>query len=457
MTEKPLAPVPNADLSELLADPREALDIEIKAWLDLSTNDHKSVLAKEVIALANHGGGYVIVGFDEQSDGGFKAGVQRPANLDQWSQDAVQSIIARYCDPALQCRVVHQRAGTEGPFPIIIVPGGHKGPILPKAGSPDGKTLVPNRVYIRRAGPSSEEPKTSAEWSQFIDRLVQNRQAELVEIVRSVLSGIPSELRKAATRVDALREFEKHSIRRWEARVANLPSDAPPRFVHGYYEMGFAIDGEFRKPSLADLQKTIADAVRNHSGWPPFLTLNRQPFRPKPIENAVEFWRGPDSDGSFDAPAHHDFWRVSADGLLFTRRGYQEDGGLFEMEQGRFFDITTATWRLGEAVLEASYIAKAMEAVDANIICHCHWVGLESRTLISKGNPNRIMSGAERTSGQPTYDIERTISLEALPLGLPELVHGMLSPLYELFDFFVLPKRLVEEELATLQRNRFYD
>jgi hypothetical protein len=39
------------------------------------------------------------------------------------------------------------------------------------------------------------------------------------------------------------------------------------------------------------------------------------------------------------------------------------------------------------------------------------------------------------------------VALDALPDALPELVFAILAPLYELFDFFRLPKRLVEEEL----------
>lgn len=52
----------NSDLDELLAEPRETLDVEIKEWLDLSTNEHRASLAKEIIALSNHGGGYVACG-----------------------------------------------------------------------------------------------------------------------------------------------------------------------------------------------------------------------------------------------------------------------------------------------------------------------------------------------------------------------------------------------------------
>jgi len=47
----------NERLQDLLLDPKESLDVEIKGWLDLNDNTHKSVLAKALIALANHGGG----------------------------------------------------------------------------------------------------------------------------------------------------------------------------------------------------------------------------------------------------------------------------------------------------------------------------------------------------------------------------------------------------------------
>jgi AbiU2/Schlafen, AlbA_2 len=111
----------NLDLGDLLAEPRETLDIEIKDWLDLSSNNHKALIAKEIIALANHGGGYLLVGFVELADGSFKPALSRPPNLNAWSQDTIQSIVSKYVDPAVQCRVVHQIAPTSSDrYPISL-------------------------------------------------------------------------------------------------------------------------------------------------------------------------------------------------------------------------------------------------------------------------------------------------------------------------------------------------
>jgi hypothetical protein len=273
--------------------------------------------------------------------------------------------------------------------------------------------------------------------------------------MRSIMEGVvPTGPVKSPSKKDDLLKFGVTAAERWSTLVKALPKEAPPRLPFGYADFGAAIDGTFDKPSLPVLRDTIARAVRNHSGWPPFVTLTREPFAPKAVDGSVEFWRGPEPDGSFDRPDHHDFWRVSPEGFLFLRRGYSEDR--FEgIKPGTSLDITTPTRRLGEAILEVVYIAQALNAdPDSNLIFHCGWRGLSGRQLISRGNPNRTLFNTYRCV-QNSYESGHTVALGALPAALPELVHSILTPLYVLFDFFQLPKALVVEELASMQRNQY--
>lgn len=99
-------------------------------------------------------------------------------------------------------------------------------------------------------------------------------------------------------------------------------------------------------------------------------------------------------------------------------------------------------------------MARAMKATEANLIVQVHYKKLSGRELVSYGNPNRILSGVRKIT-QDNYTMTDTISLSALPQNLPEIVHKLLAPLYELFEFFPLSKRLVEQELASLQRLQF--
>jgi hypothetical protein len=447
---------PNGDLDDLINEPRETLDVEVKEWLDLTDNDHRAMIAKEIIALANHGGGFLVIGFEEKSDGTFQPSAGRPVNLDAWSQDGIQSIVAKYTDPGIQCRVLHRvSAASREKHPIIAVPGGHRVPIRAKAGAPDGKKLVAHRVYVRRPGPASEEPKTAEEWDRFLERCMQNRQAELLEAMRSIMAGVvPNAGPATATRSDQLKAFEAQAAVRWEALSATLPAGSSPTFPHGYYDLSMALDGDFDRQSLANLRDTVRSAVRNHSGWPPFVYLNRAPYTPKPVDGAIECWVGPNTDGSYDKPAHHDFWRISPDGLFFTRRGYPEDGGWKGIAPGTSLDITTPTWRLGEAVLQGVYISEAIGGKSANLILSATWTKLAGRVLVSHGNPGRHLSMAYR-AGQDQYEVTKTIAVASLSDALPELVFSVLAPLYELFDFFRLPKRFVDEELASMLRNTF--
>src|SRR5688572_7937191 len=87
---------PEFALPDLLRSPREALDIEIKDWLDLSDANQRADLAKAILALANHGGGFLLIGLTEGGDGQFSPSFRRPADLTGLSPDAIQEAVRKY-------------------------------------------------------------------------------------------------------------------------------------------------------------------------------------------------------------------------------------------------------------------------------------------------------------------------------------------------------------------------
>lgn len=407
------------------------------------------------MALANHGGGFVVLGFKEES-GGFIEAPNPPATLTGWSQDRVQGVVARYLEPALQCSVAHIASSGSGQLhPVIIVPSADRVPVMAKKGSPDNSSMVANRVYIRRAGPNSEEPRSPEEWNSLFDRIVQNRRTDLIEAFRSILSGVlptANTPEQAKTKGMELNDFVIDGGEKWRKLVGELPADSAARMPHGYYDMAFAIDGDFEAVSLSKVAQIVASSVRNHSGWPPFLTIGRSPFIPYALDGAVQCWIKPESRMTEDDPSHNDFWRVSGDGLLFTRRGFLEDGSRSGAERGKTFDLTVPIWRLGEGILNASYIAVAMGGSECDLVCRAEWRGLAGRTLTAQSG--RYLSMAYQAH-QDRYAVEQVVAVGAVSDLLPELVFNMLKPLYELFDFFQLSKTLVEKELSELTRSRF--
>src|SRR4029077_19763448 len=96
--------MPTNDLEPLLTAPVEALDVEYKSWLDLRGNDeHKANLAKAAIALANEGGGFIVLGIGEQRPNLISE--TRPPGIATYDQDLINGIIRRFALPSFHCRL----------------------------------------------------------------------------------------------------------------------------------------------------------------------------------------------------------------------------------------------------------------------------------------------------------------------------------------------------------------
>ncbi len=173
------------ELQPLITEPREALDAEYKGWLNLTTNEHKAVLAKAAIAIANHGGGYIIVGLEEQND--RLVGSPRPNEMPAITQDAVNAAIHRFATPEFHCELYSVPDPASGnAYPVIVVPGGLTEPVMSKRDCPG--IISQNRCYIRKPGPRSEEPQTGEEWRTLLRRCVRAGRDDMLEAIRSIVS-----------------------------------------------------------------------------------------------------------------------------------------------------------------------------------------------------------------------------------------------------------------------------
>ncbi len=177
-------------LADLLREPRETLEVELKGWLNIAADaEHKATLAKALIALANHGGGYVVIDFVETDEGVVPA-EPRPANLATYTPDTVNSVVNRFAEPPFHCDVrVVTSPETGLDHPVVSVPGGHRVPIRSKRSGPDGRIIQADRYYIRRPGPCSEPPQSGLEWDALIGRCIGNAREDLLDRFRVIMAG----------------------------------------------------------------------------------------------------------------------------------------------------------------------------------------------------------------------------------------------------------------------------
>ena len=101
------------DLTDLVDNPREAPDIELKQWLDLNDKVKRANLARHIAAISNHGGGYLVFGFCDDTS----IDPNRPESLQFYSHDTINGIIKRYLSPSFDCHVANVESS--GGQPIV--------------------------------------------------------------------------------------------------------------------------------------------------------------------------------------------------------------------------------------------------------------------------------------------------------------------------------------------------
>ncbi len=438
------------ELQPFITEPREDLDAEYKDWLDLTNNKHRATLAKAAIALANHGGGRIVIGFADQ--GQTLVSGPCPKEIPEITQDSVNAAIRRYAEPRFHCEMYNVlHPDTSVSHPVVIVPGTVTVPVMSKNQCPG--VIALNRCYIRKPGPESEEPRTSEEWRNLFNRCLRANRDDMLEAIRSIMTGRVELQDSRPSVLEDLRDYSTAAHDRWEELVLDAPDDSPARFPHGYYEMAFSLVEATPMSGFDELRNRLSIARQvKLSGWTPFLEIQNSELRPYPLDVFVESWLGrPYYRQTSGNPHICDFWRASLDGKLYTIRGYLEDRR--DITPGRAFYIPLPIWRIGEGLLFASRFAETFEEVD-QIALHCRFTGLKGRFLeTGHQHSERLLSGAYPISTDEVI-LTGQITQQQIQDNLAEVLHPLLQRLYGQFNFFKLPFDVVAQELHQMRSNR---
>ena len=334
---------------DLLYNPREEVHREIKSWLDLSDNMDKGNLAQAMLALANSGGGQILIGYEEVGET-WQPATSRPHPIDHYDQDTINGIVEKFAEPQFHCEVSHVAHPESGDlFPIIDVPGNHRVPIRSDSADPDNRHVTYNTYYIRRPGPESAPPKTGREWDELIQRCVTASRDELLDRMRTMLTGFEQEPNTEETDVAGeLTSWTDEIHADWQAKVNEKYGDVSKSpYRHGYWTFAYSLDAEFEQPSLPELLELLRDVKGHETGWPPWLISEDQVH---PRDESIEGWY---TGGTFDDPAHADYWRATPDGTVFLRRGYKEDS-VDDIDPGTTIDYILPVWQVGECLCTPS-------------------------------------------------------------------------------------------------------
>lgn len=433
------------ELQELFTLQDETLSTEFKAWLDLTTPHGKATIAKSAIALANYGGGTIMMGMS----GKPATSTERPQTIARYTADAVNAAVNRYADPRVHCEVVHLRHPiTEFEHAFIIVPGGASVPVM-STRELQG-TIQQQRCYIRKPGPKSEEPFTAEEWRALINRCVQNGRDDLLDSIRTIFYGLQPPVHPPA--IDKLKQYADQSRVRWDMLVKPLPANDRARMPLGSYELAFEIEDIEPLATIREMAAKMEKAHEiKHTGWAQFVYLTRQPIAPYSTDDQLEAWLGtpeePERNGRYI-----DFWRASKDGHLFLKRSLDEDFHS-KFRPGTIFSLTMPIWRVGDAALFVARLAKLLGS-DPGIRMEGRYTGLQGRKLTVIDEDRSPLSW-DRVSRTNEVAIRFNASANEIQNNTEEVLRAALVPLYEVFELYAPPMEFFIQEVGKLKSGRF--
>lgn len=457
-------------IQELIDRPSESLTVEIKTWIDPDQAEGQAKIVRSVLALRNHGGGYLVVGFDDKT---YEPNlVDAPTDVRaRFHPDKVQALINRYASEPFEVGVgFGERDGTT--FPVLVVPTGVRTPVAAKADLivGDRKQVATDDVYVRTLR-SNNTPSTAKaswkDWGALVDVCFDNREADIGRFIRRHLASaaVPGFLQQLTAAVGSPTQ-PRVSI---EQRLQDLLDAGEQRFFGlvnaqalqlpdvGWWEVALIIDGEVPKHGANTSFLNLLDASNpDLTGWP--IWMDSRAFAEQSERPYVFDGKWETLIVSLDGfPSNVDFQQVDPAGKFYLRWALQDDisNTTRAPTPKSAFDFGLPIIRSAEAIAVGLAFAKAMGCSPDKCTLQFafRWSGLQGRELSSWAQPaRRIRAG--RHAHQDRVTVFQQVALDTPLSAIGGMLAHMLKPLYELFDGFELDASIIEDLSTRLVERR---
>jgi hypothetical protein len=174
-------------IRELLAQPSESLNVEIKRWLDPDQDIGTAKIVKALFGLRNRNGGILIFGFDNNT---LKPNdTNRPNDVHaSFHVDKIQGLVSRFASESFEVEIVFETVGSHEHV-VIVVPEGVTAPVAVKRElvSEKKSLLLVGDIYFRTLN-SNGTPSTAHarpdDWPSVLDICFENREADIGRFLR---------------------------------------------------------------------------------------------------------------------------------------------------------------------------------------------------------------------------------------------------------------------------------
>lgn len=450
----------------LVDQPVEALQVELKTWLDPRADDGIAKLVKAIFAVRNRNGGFLVVGFDDKTREPDPYTFDQPVDV-VYHIDVLQGLVSRYVSPSFEIEIAF--ADRDGQtHPVISIPEGVQVPAVVKRDliGPGGKKLLSEGdLYFRTFnsnGTASSARILPPDYPDLLDVCFNNREADIGRFLRRHLAGVGS----AAALSSALGiESEESKLRKRAFATLDSGSDAASRAIEQRatpeqrkrianaltMHVGLAFDPA--RPEALPTQEflnKVSSSNPNYTGWPVWLDSRGftdredRPYVSEGMWEAIIF----DLDGGWSE--HVEFLRLDPRGDFALHRVMQDDL-TDKVAPGTALDVILMIYRVAEVLAVGTILGRSLgwsEQSDAGFAFR--WTGLEHRALRPWVNAFRSGGRSGSVSRSSSAEAYVVVPLETPAGSLAPYVRAAVAPLFSVFEGYEPSAELVETSVRKL-------
>lgn len=471
-------------IQDLINRPTESLSIELKGWINPNTPEGKDKIIRAAIAMRNHGGGHVLIGFHNDTGEPYTDNV--PSNVRRlFHQDKIQGMVSKYSSELFEVKVHFPiRDGIE--FPVIEIEPGVKTPVAtrrPLKNSQGELLFQENKVFIRSLEANNTPSTTEAtwkDWPHIVEVCFDNREADIGRFVRRHLRTLPPGLFSTISSLIPQRESKEIDQAmpqgQFEEELGKLPIqdktaetmaleylvEGAKRFDtvvkerklslpnHGSWEVATVIIGAVPPHSANTSFLNLLDSSNpRYTGWPVWLDsrgFTNKEARPYVFQGA---WEACICDLSPDQGGKDiDFWRLDPSGKFYLRRALQDDLSVGQRapEPMKQLDFGLVILQTAEAIAVAIAFVKAMGCLTeaTKLSFAFKWTKMRGRELSSWANIDRhIHRGNIAHQDDISYQI--IIPLDTPSSTIAEYVYPITKTVFETFGGIEIGISVIED------------
>jgi hypothetical protein len=297
------------ELTAILLRGQETKDFDYKAAIAWDEGDKSACCAivKDILAMANTLGGFIVIGVSEAL-GGFSWDGVNPDQAKSFDVTRLNRFLQNYADPPINARI--RKTTYDGKvFVVIEVPAFPDTPHICQKEYPG--VLTAPILYVRTDNNESAPVKSAADFKNVVEKAVRNRSDALLASFRAILTSgsvapEPSAREKFLTqRQNALTRF---------AELNPLRGEEP---LQGYTDATFFPDSFDVSRFTLPVPRAAAERAHvDYKGWP-FLYIHVN--TPESTYAIQDGWETFIHTKDFGDDELLDFWRFQQTGLFYQR------------------------------------------------------------------------------------------------------------------------------------------